>query len=172
MIAALSVRADIRDCGCDASKPETLDARNCSLCREALKQPADKDVFFLKDNNPTKPDRWLALPREHYSSTSPLAAMTPAERAGFWDAAIAKARDLWGDEWAIAMNGDLSRTQCHPHVHIGKLLPGNESDSGIFVASPEQIPVPPDGAGLWFHPQGSRLHVHEGAQINETVLMR
>jgi hypothetical protein len=98
--------------------------------------------------------------------------MNPAERAELWDAAIAKGREMWGDSWAIAMNGDLSRTQCHPHVHIGKLLPGNESENAILVDKPADIPVPKDGAGLWFHPLGSRLHVHEGEQINETVLMR
>ena len=37
---------------------ETLDARPCSLCREAEKQPADTRIFFLKDVNPTKPGRW------------------------------------------------------------------------------------------------------------------
>jgi diadenosine tetraphosphate (Ap4A) HIT family hydrolase len=172
MIAALAVRADVRTCACDVAKPETLEARECSLCREALRQPADRAVFLLKDNNPTKPNRWLALPREHFSSNSPLQAMTPAERAELWDVAIGKAREMWGDSWAIAMNGDLSRTQCHPHVHIGKLLPGNETDNAIYVDKTEEIPVPKDGAGLWFHPAAGRLHVHEGAQINEPVLMR
>ena len=172
IVAALAVRADVRNCECDAAKPETLQARECSLCREALEQPAGAPVFFLKDNNPIKPNRWLALPREHFASNNPLSAMTPSERADLWDAAIGKARDLWGNDWAIAMNGDLSRTQCHPHVHIGKLLPGNESDNAIYVDKPSDIPVPKDGAGLWFHPLEGSLHVHEGAQINETVLMR
>lgn len=162
----------MRNCACDPAKPETLAARECSLCREALKQPADHPIFFLKDNNPTKPNRWLALPREHYSSSDPLGAMTPAARAEFFNVAIAKAHDMWGDSWAIAMNGELSRTQCHPHVHIGRLLDGNENQDGIYVDKPEDIPVPAEGAGLWFHPVGKRLHVHEGAQINETVLMR
>jgi hypothetical protein len=70
------------------------------------------------------------------------------------------------------MNGDLSRTQCHPHAHIGKLLDGNETEAGIYVKKAGEIPVPPDGSGLWFHPVGDRLHVHEGAQVNETVLLR
>lgn len=170
--AALAVRADVRTCGCDAARPETLEARECSLCREALKHPPDGPVFFLKDNNPTKPNRWLALPREHFASLNPLAAMKPADRLELWEAAIVKAHEMWGDDWAIAMNGDLSRTQCHPHVHIGKLLPGNESDGGVYVDTAAQIPIPVDGAGLWFHPAENRLHVHEGAQINETVLMR
>ena len=40
--------------------------RQCSLCREAEKQPADQSIFFLKDINPRKPNRWLALPRAHF----------------------------------------------------------------------------------------------------------
>jgi diadenosine tetraphosphate (Ap4A) HIT family hydrolase len=177
MVAALAVRADVRNCACDAGNPVTLEARECSLCREALKQPADRAIFLLKDNNPTKPNRWLAIPRAHFSSSSPLDSMTPAERAELWDVAIGKGREMWGDAWAIAMNGDLSRTQCHPHVHIGKLLPGNESEdaaygNAFYVDKPEDIPPPKDGEGLWFHPAAGKLHVHEGAQINETVLMR
>ena len=170
--ATLAVRADVRNCACDAAKPETLEARECSLCREALKQPSDRPVFLLKDNNPTKPNRWLALTRDHFESRNPLGAMSAAEREELWDAAIAKGREMWGGSWAIAMNGDLSRTQCHPHVHIGKLLPESENNNAVWVEKSGDIPVPPDGAGLWFHPVGSRLHVHEGAQINETVLMR
>lgn len=170
--ATLAVRADVRSCACDDAMAETLAPRECSLCREAVKQPSDLPVFFLKDNNPTKPNRWLALPREHFSSINPLGSMSAAEREQLWNAAIAKGREMWGDSWAIAMNGDLSRTQCHPHVHIGKLLPGNESDNAITVDKPGDNPVPKDGAGLWFHPVGSRLHVHEGEQINEMVLMR
>ena len=70
------------------------------------------------------------------------------------------------------MNGDMARKQCHAHIHIGKLLDGKETEDGVFVDGPEQLPVISDGAGLWFHPAGKRLHVHAGAQINETVLMR
>lgn len=143
-----------------------LEARECSLCREALRQSPDKTISFLKDNNPTTPNRWLALPREHYASINPLAAMTSAERTEVRDAAISQAHDLWGDDWAIAMNGDLSRTQCHPHVHIGKLLPGNESGNAVLRSKSDFF------VDLWFHPEGGRLHVHEGAQVNETVLMR
>jgi hypothetical protein len=170
--ATLVVRADVRNCACDDATPKTLEARECSLCREALKQPSDRAYFLLQDNNPTKPNRWLALPRAHFASANPLGAMSAAEREGLWDAAITKGLEMWGNSWAIAMNGDLSRTQCHPHVHVGKLLPGNESDNAILVDKPGDIPVPKDGAGLWFHPLGPRLHVHEGEQINETVLMR
>jgi hypothetical protein len=61
-------RADVRACLCDAAIPETLEARECGLCKEADKQPAD---------------------------------MPPQQRAGYWSAAIAKARETWpNDPWA------------------------------------------------------------------------
>ena len=60
------VLADIRNCRCDASNIAAMEEhRECSLCIEAEKQPAYVDVFFLKDKNPTKPNRLLALPRMH-----------------------------------------------------------------------------------------------------------
>ena len=58
-------RADVRNCLCDLAKPETLEARECSLCSAAETQPGDQPFFFLKDANPNKPNRWLALPRFH-----------------------------------------------------------------------------------------------------------
>src|SRR5918994_1451787 len=47
------------NCACDPTNPETLNVRQCSLCREAEKQPPDQSVFFLKDNNPRKANRTL-----------------------------------------------------------------------------------------------------------------
>jgi hypothetical protein len=107
-----------------------------------------------------------------YDGPNPLARMSPAERLALWTAAIGKARELWGDSWAIAMNGDIARRQCHAHVHIGKLLDGKETETGFYVDGPAALPAISDGTGLWFHPEGNRLHVHTGEQINETVLMR
>ena len=52
-------RADVRGCGCDAAKPETMAATECQLCRVAEAQPAEPRFFFVKDANPTKPNRWL-----------------------------------------------------------------------------------------------------------------
>jgi hypothetical protein len=155
-------------CPCAPSDAARMEARECSLCREAEKQPPDTAVFFLKDINPRKPNRWLALPRAH----SPLAGMALDARARFWSAAIAKARELWGGAWGIAYNGDAVRTQCHLHVHIGKLLAGVENGPFVVADGPEGIPVPPDGTGLWIHPVDGRLHVHTGEQITETVLLR
>jgi hypothetical protein len=97
--------------------------------------------------------------------------MSPADRTALWTAAIAKAQSLWGDKWGLAYNGLQTRTQCHAHVHIGKLLKGIETGKFIVVSKPSQIPTPP-GEGLWIHPVGSRFHVHLGEQTTETVLLR
>ncbi len=165
--------ADVRGCACDPAKPETMEARECSLCREADKQPADPFVFFLKDINPRKPNRWLALPRVHADGVASLTGMSNAQRAAFWMAAIEKAKSLFGEKWGLAMNGDESRTQCHSHVHIGKLLEGIETSNYVVVRGPAEIPVPRNGTGLWIHPApGGKLHVHLGEQITETVLLR
>ncbi len=166
---ALLLRGDVRDCACDVSKPDTMAAKNCGLCREAEKQPADAAVFFLKDINPLKPNRWLALPRAHTHALQNL----PAEaRLALWDAAIEKARSLWGDQWGLAVNGDERRTQCHAHIHIGKLLDNVETPNVVVVDGPADIPIPTDGAGFWVHPVGGKLHVHSGEQATEFVLMR
>jgi hypothetical protein len=159
-------------CACDVSHPETLEARQCSLCKEAEKQPTDVPVFFLKDANPRKPNRLLALPRAHSAGNHRLADLAPSEQAALWTAAVNKAQELYPDGgWAIAFNGDHVRTQCHAHVHIGKLLPGVETGNFIIVDSAAGIPAP-DENGYWIHPAGGKLHVHQGEQITETVILR
>lgn len=169
LFCAALLHADIVTCACDVSNPATLDARQCSLCREAEKQSADATVFFLKDVNATKPNRWLALPRVHDRSIDQL---TPEQRTGLFAAGIAKAKELFGDDWAIAYNAPSVQTQCHVHVHVGKLIQGVETDRFITVTKIEDIPVPPKGEGFWLHPQGNLFHVHTGEQITETVLLR
>jgi diadenosine tetraphosphate (Ap4A) HIT family hydrolase len=161
--------ADVRNCACDLAKPESMAAHECGLCREAESQPADVAVFILKDINPRKPNRWLALPRAH---THALAAMTPEARLALWNAAIEKGKALFGDQWGLAVNGDERRTQCHAHVHIGKLLDNMENPNSVQVYGPADIPIPADGTGFWVHPAGNKLHVHSGEQVTEFVLMR
>jgi hypothetical protein len=168
----LPLGADVRSCACDVSKPETLEARECALCRVAETQPAEPPIFFLKDNNPRKPNRWLALPRTHGKGQNALSDMTPQQRTLLWTAAIEKARSVWGDKWGLAVNGETARTQCHAHIHIGKLLEGIETPRFVVVEVPAQIPVPTDGSGMWVHPDGAKLHVHLNEQITETVLLR
>lgn len=158
-------------CQCDPSQPESMKERQCSLCAEAEKQPAGIDAFFLKDANPRKPNRTLALPRLHTPGVHPLDALPEQARIRLWTAAIAKAKELWGDEWAVAYNGDRVRTQCHAHIHIGKLLPGVESGEFVVITSPAEI-VPKPGEGVWVHPVNGKMHMHTGEQICETVLLR
>jgi CDP-diacylglycerol pyrophosphatase len=173
LLAAPLVLADITHCACDLANPETMGARECGLCKEAEKQPGDAPVFFLKDNNPRKPNRWLVLPRIHGKGGDSFADMAPARRTELWAAAVTKAKELWGEQWGLAYNGDQSRTQCHAHVHIGKLLQGIETQNFVVVSGPAQIPVPKNGTGLWVHPaDGGKLHVHLDEQICETVLLR
>jgi diadenosine tetraphosphate (Ap4A) HIT family hydrolase len=171
LISALAAGA-ATECDCDPARPETLKVRQCSLCNEAERQPADVTVFFLKDINPRKPNRWLALPKRHGSGMHHLHDLSKSDRTALWKTAIAKAKEMWGNEWGVAYNGEKVRTQCHTHVHIGRMLPHVETNRFITIRRAEQIPAPP-GEGLWIHglPDG-RMHVHLGEQTAETVLMR
>jgi hypothetical protein len=176
LLAACSLSAlaaSVDDCACDPARPETAAMRQCSLCLEAEKHPAGTPFFFLKDANPIKRNRWLLLIRSHASDGRlPLLKLSARERTALWTAAIERARSLWGDEWGLAINGDQVRTQCHAHIHIGRLLQGVEYGKPLVIAGPAQIPAPRDGTGFWIHPYGKRLHVHTGEQRAETVLFR
>lgn len=145
--------------------------RSCSLSKEAGKQSPEVKVFFLKDINPRKPNRTLALPTHNGPATYTLDQLSPAERTRIWIEAIQKARELWGDEWAVAYNGDEVRTQCHVHVHIGKLNTAAKVSKFIEVSNPAEIP-PPHGKGIWIYQDGKKLRVHAGEQITETALIR
>jgi hypothetical protein len=159
-------------CDCDPQVPETMKNRQCSLIVEAEKQPPDVVIFFLRDINPRKANRLLALPREQGTGLQRIADLTPGTRAALWRDTIAKAKSLWGDDWGVAYNGDRVRTQCHVHVHIGKMIPGVEWGDFIVVNGPDEIPVP-GVDGYWIHPvAGGKLHVHIGEQVTENVLLR
>jgi len=164
-------RADVRNCLCDVARPETMAARECSLCREVESLPLEPRTIFVKDVNPNKPNRWLALPRFHGGSPQLLADMTPEQRTAYWSAAIAKAREVWGDQWGLAINSLEKRTQCHLHIHIGKLLEDAENDRFIVVDGPADIPAQ-DTDGLWLHPVSGKLHVHAGEPAGELKLLR
>jgi len=162
------------NCKCDPIQPETLKARECSLCAEVENHAADKPVILVKDINPRKPNRWLALPRAHAAGPHRLEDLTADQRTAFWTTAIEKAKTEWGERWAIAMNGQKVRTQCHMHAHIGRILEGVETATFVTVASADQIPLPGDG-GFWIHPAAeapNKIHVHLGEQVTETVLLR
>jgi hypothetical protein len=148
-------------------------ATNCSLCREAEKQPIEQGVFFLKDTNPTKANRTLALPRKHTTGPHYLSDLPAADRLELFTAAIAKGQELWGENWGIAYNGIERRTQCHAHVHIGKLIDNAETGQNFTVIDgPANIVIPTDGSGFWIHAVNGKFHEHSGQQVNEFVLER
>ena len=81
------------ECACDPQNAESMGLRQCSLCREAEKHRLDEPVFYLKDINPRKPNRWLALPRAHGPSNHDLHEMSLQDRTLLWTAAIEKAKE-------------------------------------------------------------------------------
>ena len=173
LLLPLSLSAETGACACNPADPASLQTRECSLTNEAIKQPPGTAFFFLKDASPRKPNRTLILPtRLKPNSIQTLADLSPAERTQLWTEAIAKAKSLWGPEWGLAYNGVKVRTQCHLHIHVGKLLRGVDTGITVFVNHPSQIPVPRDGTGLWVHPVGNRLKIHIKEQTTETVLLR
>ena len=164
--------ADVRQCICDAARPETMESRECALCRAADAEPPGPEFFAIRDANPSKPNRWLELPRFHGRNPQDLAGMTAAQRAAYWTAAIAKARELWGDGWGLAVNSLENRSQCHMHIHIGKLAAGAEDSRFVQVAAPADIPLPRQDDGIWVHPVSGKLHVHYGDDSPELLLER
>lgn len=172
ILLAMLWLADVRNCACDIAVPATLEVKECSLCKVAENQPESPAVFFVKDANPAKPNRLLALPRKHYPAGHSLADMPPQERTELWTAAIAKAKELWGEDWGVAYNGEERRTQCHGHLHIGKVSPDAQTDKFIVVAGPADIPAPRNGEGMWVHSVSGKLYVHAGEQVTEFNLMR
>lgn len=136
-----------------------------------MKQSGDTQVFFLKDINPRKPNRWLALPVAHGAGLHHLHELPKAARTALWKAAIAKSKEMWGEHWGVAYNGERVRTQCHTHVHIGRIMPHIENDRYVVVSRAEDIPLEP-GEGVWIHGAGKAMHVHTGEQTTETTLMR
>ena len=163
--------ADVSGCACDPAKPETLKERNCSLCREAEKQPKDIEFFVLKDINPRKPARWLVLPREHDDGAHHLHRVSRAKRIALWKKSVAVAREKFGEEWGLAYNGSKVRTQCHLHLHVGKWVPAAENSRFKFVRRIEDFPAPEEG-GILIHPVKGGFHVHLGEETMETALVR
>lgn len=169
VVFSVALRAQI-PCPCNPQQPETLKERVCSLCAEVEKYPPSVPVIFVQDISPRKPDRWLALPRPHSPGMHQLAALSPDERTELWREAIAKGKELWGDHWGLAYNAEILHTQCHVHVHIGKLIDGVEWGDFKVVDGPEDIPLP-GSSGLWIHPVDGKLHVHI-EPVTENVLLR
>ena len=165
--------ADVRGCLCDSARPETMRPQECSLCRLADAQPPGEAEFFLvHDNSPNKPNRWLAMPRSHGVNPQELSGMTAEQHSTLGTVAIRKAGELWGNDWGLAVNNLMNRTQCHLHIHIGKLGPGAENNRFVAVDTAAEIPLPRNGDGIWVHPVGAKLHVHWGEDKPELLLQR
>lgn len=171
ILAGLSLLADTSGCACDPSRPETMKARECSLCVEAERHPAEVEFFILKDTNPRKPNRWLALPRAHSPGPHHMHEMTKAQRTSFYRFAIEEAAKRFGSDWAIAYNGWRVRTQCHSHIHIGRLIQAAKIAKFQFVKRIEDFPAPAD-SGIWIYPVPGGFRVHTGEQITETAILR
>jgi len=165
------VRADVSRCACDPKVPESMKARECSLCNEAEKRPAGEEFFILKDINPRKPGRWLVLPVAHGTAQHHFRDLPKPQRDKLWREAIRVAKEKFGDEWGLAYNGERARTQCHLHLHVGRFIKAAEVSGGITVKRIEDIPAPEEG-GIWVHPVAGGYHVHLGDQITETTLVR
>jgi diadenosine tetraphosphate (Ap4A) HIT family hydrolase len=176
-------------CPCDHSIAETLLAYpQCSLCLESEFHNPDVPYFFVQDIDPSKPNRWLILPRAHDKGMQNLSDLSAAVSGKFWAAAVRKAEELWGKQWGLAVNGELARSQCHAHAHIGKLLSGVEGNEFLYkiglsrvpgkapktVKGPDWIKAPAKGAAFWIHPVEGGLHVHveDRTAVAEFVLMR
>jgi CDP-diacylglycerol pyrophosphatase len=170
LLVPTAVAPPVVDCPCDHSRPETLNARVCSLCRTADQQTSD--VYFLKDINPHKPNRYLALPRAHSAGMQSVSTMPEPQRTQLWREAIAKAKQLYGERWGLAHNGHLFRTQCHAHLHMGPLSPDVEDVNGTLYDDPKDFPVTSDEQGMWVHPKDGRYCVHLDRDLTEIVLIR
>jgi diadenosine tetraphosphate (Ap4A) HIT family hydrolase len=158
------------DCPCDHGRPETLSARVCGLCRTAEEQT--EEIYFLKDINPSKPNRYLALPKQHDRGIQHTSDLPEELRVRYWKAAIAKAESLFGESWGLAVNGHFFRTQCHAHIHMGPLSPQIEDIEGTLYNGPAEFPAVGPGHGLWVHAKEGRFCVHLNRALAEVVLVR
>jgi hypothetical protein len=169
-ISGVMLRADVRECACDLTRPETASSEMCRLNVAADKRPRYELVFAMQD--PLRATQWLAVPRGKYDGANPLLKMTETERIAMWSLAVQKASEVFGTSWAIAMNGAMTETQCRASVHIGRFLADRENDRGAYIEGIEDLPVNFDARGLWFHPVGGRLHVHTGEEDADRVLAK
>ena len=157
-------------CPCDHAQPDSMDARVCGLCRTAEEQ--DTEFYFLKDINPHKPNRYLALPKSHERGIQGPASLGQGERARYWQAAIDKAQELFPEKWGLAVNGHFFRTQCHAHIHIGPLAQLVEHEGGELFDGPAAFPNVALRQGIWLHPVDGRYCVHVDRDLAEVVLVR
>ncbi len=158
------------DCPCDHKEPSSLSRRVCSLCETAEQRSAE--VYFLKDINPHKPNRHLALPRFHDKGFQSTADLSGALRARLWTQAAQRAQELYPNRWGLAQNSHYFRTQCHAHIHIGPLSSEVDDVGGLVVRTAEGIPDVGPEQGIWIHPKEGGFCVHLDRDLAEIVLVR
>ncbi len=160
----------IVDCPCDHARPETLSSRVCSLCGTA--EDRTSEVYFLKDINPHKPNRYLALPKAHRNGFQSTYDLSESLRARLWLAAAKRAQELYPGRWGLAQNSHFFRTQCHAHIHIGPLSPEVEDTGGRLFESVEEFPDLGSEQGMWVHPREGKYCFHTERDLAEIVLVR
>lgn len=158
------------DCPCDHARPGSMESRVCSLCGTA--ERATDELYFLKDINPHKPNRYLALPKAHVAGYQSTADLNPQLRAELWRRAAARGEELYPGRWGLAQNSHFFRTQCHAHLHIGPLSPEVEDIDGTLVGRVEDIPNVGPEQGIWLHPKQGGICVHLDRDLAEIVLVR
>ena len=73
--------------------------------------------------------------------------------------------------WGIALNSTERRTQCHLHLHIGKLLPDPPEENFIVVDDGRsKSPSPKTATASGSIRPGAHLHVHPGVAAGELNL--
>ena len=160
----------IVSCPCDHARPDSMTSRVCSLCGTAGKQT--DEIYFLKDINPHKPNRYLALPKAHGRGFQSTADLTASLRAKLWRRAAERAEELFPGRWGLAQNSHFFRTQCHAHIHIGPLSPEVEDTEGTVYASVEEFPNVGPEQGTWVHPKDGKFCLHLDRDLAEIVLVR
>jgi CDP-diacylglycerol pyrophosphatase len=169
-IVPRAIAPPVTSCSCDHKQPESLRQRVCSLCGTAEKQTGE--VYFLKDINHNKPNRYLALPKWHEGGLQSAGTLPEPLRTELWREAIAKAKDLFGERWGIAHNSHWFRTQCHAHLHLGPMSPEVEEANGTLYADPKDFPATPGEQGMWVHARDGQYCVHLDRDLTEIVLIR
>ncbi len=158
------------ECPCDHAKAGSMQSRVCSLCGTA--ERATEEVYFLKDINPHKPNRYLALPKAHAAGYQSTADLSPRLRTELWRKAAARGEELFPGRWGVAQNSHFFRTQCHAHLHIGPLSPEVQDTDGTLYGRVEEIPDIGPEQGIWLHPKQDGFCVHLDRDLAEIVLIR
>lgn len=139
------------ECPCDHVEPSSMQPRVCSLCKTAQKHSGP--VYFLKDINPRKPNRHLALPTAHERGSQSTSSLTPELRAQLWKGAIEHGEELFPGRWGVAENSHFFRTQCHAHLHIGPLSPEIEDTGALCTNRLRTFQIWRRGAACGFIPR-------------------